>query len=112
MARHPNAEIAKPPITGPRPAPTPMTELCRPKARPRSEGGTTSRSMACTLGDNAAAHAACRARRPTSTPNDGATTAPSEQMPKPLTAIVANRRAPNASPTRPARGCPTSIATR
>src|SRR5947209_2189601 len=53
IARQPNAAIARPPMTGPSPAPTPSTDPCTPNARPRSRSGTTSRSMACTLGTNA-----------------------------------------------------------
>ncbi len=112
MARHPNAAVARPPITGPRPAPTPSTEPCTPKARPFWSAGTTSRSMAWTLGTNADANTACSALIATSSQNVPATMAAAEKTPNPVTAMVARRRAPRASQTRPASGCPTSMATR
>ncbi len=112
IARQPKAAVASPPITGPRPAPTPSTDPCTPNARPRWRAGTTSRSMACTLGTRPEANPAWSARKVTSSPNEAATIAAAEKTPKPTVAMMARRRAPRTSQSRPARGCPTSIATR
>ena len=91
-------------MTGPRPAPAPITEPCTPNARPRSEGVVIARSSDWTLGDKPDANAACAARMATSTGNVGANIAAAEHSPKPLTAMMPSRRAPMASARRPDSG--------
>ena len=88
-ARHPNAASNTPPITGPSPAPTPITDPWSPKALPRVVESVTLRRIACTLGESADANTACAVSgSATSSANVPANIARPEQTPKPATAMM------------------------